>query len=328
MNRLPLSLAISYYDHVADLTGGRVEAEGIDLTCLLLPIEEIFFRFLTYREFDVSEISFAKYASLISQGDQSFTAIPVFPMRIARHSSIYIRRDAPVREPADLAGRRVGVPEWAQTAGVYCRGMLVHQYGLDLTSVDWVQAGVNQPGRAEKVCLKLPAGVKLVPRPDKSLSEMLVSGEIDAAITAHPPACFENGHPNVRRLFEDFVEIETRYVRETGIFPIMHTVAIRRQLQDENPWIAMNLLTAFEEAKRRSIKRALFVGSCFPIPWGYEHARRAQGLFGKDYWPYGIEANRTTLDAFLQYAFEQGICHKRLQIEELFCSQVQKRVRV
>jgi 4,5-dihydroxyphthalate decarboxylase len=328
VNRLPLSLAISYYDHVADLTGGRVEAEGIDLTCLLLPIEEIFFRFLTYREFDVSEISFAKYASLISQGDQSLTAIPVFPMRIARHSSIYIRRDASVREPADLAGRRVGVPEWAQTAGVYCRGMLVHQYGLDLMSIDWVQAGVNQPGRAEKVGLKLPAGVKLTSRPDKSLSEMLVSGEIDAAITAHPPACFENGHPNVRRLFEDFVEIETRYVRETGIFPIMHTVAIRRQLQDENPWIAMNLLAAFEEARRRSIERALFVGSCFPIPWGYEHARRAQDLFGKDYWPYGIEANRTTLDAFLQYAFEQGICHKRLQIEELFSSQVQKRVRV
>jgi 4,5-dihydroxyphthalate decarboxylase len=328
LNQLPLTLAISYYDHVADLAGGRVKVEGIDLTCLCLPIEEIFFRFLTYREFDVSEISLAKYASLISQGDPSLTAIPVFPMRIARHSSIYVHRDAPVRKPADLAGRRVGVPEWAQTAGVYCRGMLVHQYALDLASIDWVQAGVNQPGREEKVGLKLPAGVKLTPRPEKSLSEMLVSGEIEAAITAHPPACFENGHPSVRRLFEDFVEIETRYVRETGIFPIMHAVAIRRELQDENPWIAMNLLAAFEEAKRRSVERAMFVGSCFPIPWGYEHALRARDLFGKDYWPYGIEANRTTLDAFLQYAFEQGICHRRLQIEELFCSQVRKGARV
>lgn len=328
MNRLPLTLAISEYDHVADLANGRVEAEGIELTCLLLPIEEIFFRFLTYREFDVSEISFAKYASLISQGDQSLAAIPVFPMRIARHSSIYVRRDTPIREPADLAGRRVGIPEWAQTAGVHCRGMLVHQYGLDLTSIDWVQAGVNQAGRAEKVGLKLPVGIRLTPRPDKSLSEMLASGEIEAAITAHPPASFEHGHPDVRRLFEDFVDVEMRYVRETGIFPIMHTIVIRRELLDENPWIAMNLLTAFEEAKRRSVQRALFVGSCFPIPWGYEHARRAQDLFGNEYWPYGIEANRTSLDAFLQFAFEQGICHRRLEPEDLFTRHVQKRVRV
>jgi 4,5-dihydroxyphthalate decarboxylase len=328
VTRLPLTLAISEYDHVADLINGRLEVEGIDLTCLSLQIEEIFFRFLTYREFDVSEISFGKYASLISQGDESLTAIPVFPMRIARHSSIYVRRDGPVQKPSDLAGRRVGLPEWAQTAAVYSRGLLVHQYGLDLSSMEWIQAGVNQPGREEKVRLKLPAGIKLTPMPGKSLSEMLVSGEIDAALTAHPPACFQDGHPNIRRLFEDFMEVEKRYIQETGIFPIMHTVAIRKELVDQNPWIATNLLTAFEEAKRRSIDRALFVGSCFPIPWGYEHARRAQELLGKDYWPYGIEANRTTLNAFLQYAYEQGVCHRRLAIEELFPLQVQKRVRV
>ena len=328
MNKLPLTLAISEYDHVADLTNGRIEAEGIDLTCLTLQIEEIFFRFLTYREFDASEVSFAKYASLISQADTSLTSIPVFPMRIARHSSIYVRRDGPVKKPADLVGRRVGVPEWAQTAAVYSRGLLAHQYGLDLSSIHWVQAGVNQHGRKEKVGLKLPPGIKLTSMPDKSLSEMLVSGEIDAALTAHPPACFQDGHLNIRRLFEDFMEVEKQYIQETGIFPIMHTIAIRKELVDENPWIAMNLLTAFEEAKRRSIERALFVGSCFPIPWGYELARRAQELLGKDYWPYGIEANRTTLNAFLQYAHEQGVCHRRVEIEELFPKQVQIRVRV
>ena len=328
MTRLPLTLAISEYDHVADLVNGRVEVEGIDLTCLSLPIEEIFFRFLSYREFDVSEISFAKYASLISQGDESLTALPVFPMRIARHSSIYIRQDGPVQKPSDLTGRRVGLPEWAQTSAVYTRGFLVHQYGLDLSRIEWLQAGVNQPGRKEKVALKLPPGVKLTPRPETSLSEMLVSGEIDAAITAHPPDCFHDGHPNIRRLFEDFMEVEKRYVQETGIFPIMHSMAIRKELVNQNPWIAMNLLAAFEEAKRRSIDRALFVGSCFPIPWGYELARRAQELLGKDYWPYGIDANRTTLDAFLQYAFEQGVCHRRVAIDELFPAQVQKRVRV
>jgi 4,5-dihydroxyphthalate decarboxylase len=328
LRRVPLTLAISDYDHVADLTNGRVAAQGIDLNCLSLQIEEIHFRALTYREFDVSELSLAKYASLISQGDDSLTAIPVFPLRMARHSSIYVRRDGPVHKPADLAGRRVGLPEWAQTAAVYSRGFLVHQYGLDLAAIDWLQAGVNQPGRAEKVKLKLPGGVKLTPMPETSLSDMLVSGEIDAALTAHPPKCFQENHPNVRRLFENYVEVERRYVQETGIFPIMHIIAIKTELVSRDPWIAMNLFKAFEEAKNRSLERALFVGSRYPIPWSYEYARQAQELIGKDFWPYGAQANRTTLNAFLQYAHEQGVCHRLLQPEELFAPQVQERFRI
>jgi 4,5-dihydroxyphthalate decarboxylase len=329
VSRVPLTLAISHYDHVSDLVAGRINIEGIDLTPLVLQTEEIFFRTFTYRDFDISEVSLAKYASLISQGDQSLIAIPVFPSRVPRHSSIYVRRNGEVREPSDLAGRRVGIPEWAQTASVYSRGLLVHQYGVDLASIDWVQAGVDQPGRNEKVRLNLPSGVRLTPAPDKSLSEMLVAGEIDAALTAHPPACFEHRHPNITRLFEDFLDVEMRYVRETGIFPIMHTVAIRRELVERQPWIAMNMFKAFEEAKKRSVERMLFIGIAgVPIPWCYAHAQRAQELFGDDIWPYGIEANRRTLDAFLQYAHEQGVCHRRLRPEELFAPQVQRSVRV
>jgi 4,5-dihydroxyphthalate decarboxylase len=328
LSRLPLTLAISEYDHVADLVNGRVVPEGIDLTWLNLQIEETHFRAMAFREFDASELSFGKYSSLISQGDQSLTAIPVFPLRMPRHSSIYIRRDGPIQKPADLAGRRVGIPEWAQTASVYTRGLLVHQYGLDLAAIDWFQAGVNQAGRAEKVKLKLPPGVKLTAVPEKSLSAMLVSGEIDAAFTAHPPNCFLENHPNIRRLFENFVEVEKRYIRETGIYPIMHVIAMRKELVDRHPWIAMNLFTAFEEAKNRSLTRALFVGSRYPIPWTYEYAREAQQLIGKDFWPYGIDANRTTLNAFLQYAHEQGVCHRKLEPEELFTPLVQKRFRV
>jgi 4,5-dihydroxyphthalate decarboxylase len=328
LSRLSLTLAISDYDHVADLVNGRVAPQGVDLTCLSLQIEETHFRAMAFREFDLSELSLGKYASLISQGDGSLAAIPVFPLRMARHSSIYVRRDGPVQEPADLAGRRIGIPEWAQTASVYSRGFLVHQYGLDLAAIEWLQAGVNQPGRAEKVKLKLPAGVKVTPMPEKSLSDMLVSGEIDAALTAHPPNCFLQNHPNIRRLFENFVEVEKRYIQETGIFPIMHVIAVKKELLDRHPWIAMNLFTAFEEAKNRSLERALFVGSRYPIPWTYEYAREAQELIGKDFWPYGIEANRTTLNAFLQYANEQGVCHRLLRPEELFAPQVQKRFRV
>ncbi|GGF11399.1 4,5-dihydroxyphthalate decarboxylase [Aliidongia dinghuensis] len=329
MNEIPLTLAISRYDHVEDLTAGRVVPEGIRLTALSLPIEEIFFRFLKHREWDVSELSFAKYASLISQGDRSLTAIPVFPSRIFRHSSVYVRRDGPVQSPTDLAGKRIGIPEWAQTAAVYSRGFLKHQYGVDLKSIDWIQAGVNEPGRGEKVKLDLPEGIRLTPAPTKSLSQMLVEGEVDAVLTAHAPDCFEHGHPNVRRLFEDYMAVEADYYRTTGIFPIMHVVALKRDVVDTNPWVAMSLLKAFEEAKRRSVARALEVTAPrFPIPWCFEHARRAQDLFGEDHWPYGVDANRTTLEAFLKYAHEQGVCHRLLTPEDLFPSQVLSRFRI
>jgi 4,5-dihydroxyphthalate decarboxylase len=329
LSRLSLTLAISHYDHVADLLLGRVPVEGIDLTCLNLQVEEIFHRMFNYQDFDVAEVSMAKFSSLASQGDSPFVGIPVFPSRVPRHSSIYIRRNGPVKQPSDLKGKRVGVPEWAQTAAVYSRGLLAHQYGIDLTSIEWVQAGVDQSGRQEKVKLKLPPGIRYTPRPDKSLGGMLISGEIDAALSAHPPLSFDEGHPNIARLFEDYLGLEQQYVKETGILPIMHAVGIKRQIVEKNPWVAMNLFNAFEESKRRSLARVLSpTTSALPIPWGYELARRMQDIAGKELMPYGVEANRTTLDAFLQYAFEQGVCHRRLKPEDLFPPQVQKSFRV
>ena len=329
MSRLPLTLAITHYDHVTDLVNGRVPVEGVELTCLTLQIEEIFFRNLNFREFDVAEMSMAKYTSLMSQGDSPFAGIPVFPSRVPRHSSIYVRRDGSVKSPQDLVGRKVGIPEWAQTAAVYSRGLLMHQYKIDLASIQWIQAGVDQPGRVEKVNLKLPPGVKYSSAPDKSLNGMLVSGEIDAAFSAHPPSCYEERHPNIKRLFEDYLELEQRYVKETGIFPIMHVIAIKREIAERNPWVAMNLFKALEEAKRRSVARVLnCTSSVVPIPWGYELARRAKELVGDDLMPYGIDANRRTLEAFLQYAHEQGVTHRKLSPEALFPPQVQKSFKV
>lgn len=329
MSKLPLTLAISHYDHVTELVTGRVPVEGVELTALNLQIEEIFFRQFNYRDFDVSEVSMGKYCSLVSQGDAPLVAIPVFPSRVPRHSSIYVRRDGPVKTPQDLAGKRIGIPEWAQTASVYSRGFIQHQYGIDLRSIHWIQAGVDQPGRLEKVKLKLPDGIRYESRPDRSLGGMLISGEIDAALSAHPPLCFEQGHPNVGRLFEDYLDIEMKYVKETGIYPIMHTVAFRRELVEKHPWVAANLFKAFDEARRISVERALScTSSVLPLPWGYEFVKRMQAVVGKDLMPYGLDANRATLDAFLQYAFEQGVCHRRLQPEELFPPQVQKSFRV
>ena len=323
MNKLPLTAAMPDYDHVRDLVMGRVQVEGIDLTCLTLPVEEIFYRFIVYKEWEVSEISFAKYVSLTASGDESFYALPVFPSRVFRHSSLYVRKDGPIKDIKDLEGRRVGLPEWAQTAAVYSRGVLQYEYGIDLAAIKWVQAGVNQPGRIEKVDLQLPKGVEIDRRPDKSLNGMLVSGEVDAVLAARPPDAFLQGHPNIKRFFENYQEIEAAYYKKTGIFPIMHAVAVRRDVLNKNPWIARNLFNAFVEAKRRAIERA-FDGtvSLYPIPWADTRAQQGRDLLGKDYFPYGIEENRTTLEAFLRYAYEQGVCKRLLKVDELFPKQL------
>ena len=319
MSKLSLTMAIPDYDHTRDLVSGRVPVEGIDLTCLVYPVEEIFYRFIVYKEWEVSEISFAKYSALIAQGNTDFLALPVFPSRVFRHSSIYVRADGPIKKITDLKGRKVGIPEWAQTAAVYSRGFLQDQYGIDLASIHWVQAGVNQPGRIEKVDLKLPKGVEITRITDKSLNEMLLSGEIDAVLVARAPDAFVKGNPKIRRLFDDFIDVETDYYKKTGIFPIMHAVAVRRDVLEKNPWVARNLFTAFEEAKRRSIERVTEATvSLFPIPWYFEHARRGMELFGKDYFPYGIEPNRRTLEAFLKWAYEQGVCQRLVDVDEMF----------
>jgi 4,5-dihydroxyphthalate decarboxylase len=323
MNRLPLTAALPDYDHVRDLALGRVQAEGIALNWLTLPVEEIFYRFIVYKEWEVSEISLAKYVSLTAQGDESFYALPIFPSRVFRHSSLYVRKDGPIKAIKDLAGRRVGIPEWAQTAAVYSRGLLQHQYGIDLAAIEWVQAGVNQPGRVEKVDLQLPNGVKLTRRPETSLNQMLIAGEVDAVLAARPPDAFVKGDPAIRRFFENYQEVEAEYYKQTGIFPIMHAVAVRRDVLAKNPWVAGNLFKAFEEARRRGIARALDgTVSLFPIPWADEYAQRGLKLLGKDYFPYGIEPNRKTLEAFLGYAHEQGVCKRLLTVEELFPPQL------
>jgi 4,5-dihydroxyphthalate decarboxylase len=304
--KLPLTLAINPYDHARDL-----RAEGIDLTVLELPIEEIFFRFTKFREWDASEMSFGKTVSLMAQAAPEIMPIPVFPSRVFRHSAIYVGEKSPIRQPQDLEGRKVGIPEWAQTAGIYVRGLLQHEYGVDLARIQWYQAGVQQPGRVEKVKLHLPEGVRITAVPDKSLAGMLAGGELDAVISAR--------NPGGRRLFEDYVSVEERYFRKTGIYPIMHVVVLRRDSYERDRWVAMNLLKAFEAAKRESMQRLVEIGlSHVPMPWLAEHARRWRELAGEDFWPYGLEPNRPTLEAFVQYSHEQGITERRLKVEELF----------
>jgi 4,5-dihydroxyphthalate decarboxylase len=329
MAKVPLTLAIGEYDHVRDLFDGTVPVAGVDLNVLRLPVEEMFYRFLLQGEFDVSEVSFAKIVALAAQDDRQFVPLPVFPSRVFRHSSIYVHSDGGIRRPEDLAGKRVGVPEWAQTAAIYSRGLLAHEYGVDLGSIHWHQGGVNEPGRHEKVALELPAGFRLTVVADRSLSDMLLGGELEAVLSARPPAPIAAGDPRVRRLFADYRDVEVAYARKTGIFPIMHVVAIRREIYERDRWLAMNLFKAFDQAKVRSLARAAdLTASFFPLPWLPDELRRARELFGSDPWPYGIGANRTTLDAFLRYAFEQGVCRRQLTAETLFPAELQSTFRI
>lgn len=288
---------------------------------LRLPIEEMFYRATINREFDISEMSFAKVVGLHASGDRGLVPLPVFPSRVFRHSSIYVPSGSLLSRLEELAGKRIGVPEWAQTAAVYSRGMLAHDHGVDLRSIRWFQAGVNQPGRKEKIQLALPAGIELTVVADRSLSQMLVNGELDAVLSARPPQAFVAGH--ARRLLADYRQAEQDYARRTGIFPIMHVVAIRRDVYEAQRWIAMNLYKAFDEAKQRSIARARDVtASYFPLPWTPDLIEKSSDWLGVDPWPYGVDANRTTLEAFATYAFEQGVCARKVDLDELFAREV------
>lgn len=329
MPDIHLSMAASGYDHFRDILSGRVRPEGIELTTMELPVEDIFFRMFSFAEWEISEFSLAKYVSLIGAGTAPFCAIPVFPSRIFRQSAFYVSVDGRVRGSENLAGRRIGVPEWVQTAGVYARGFLQHQCGVRLRDVHWVQAGVNQAGRTEKVTASLPEGIQIEQVKDRSLNEMLLSGDLDAIISAREPDAFMAGDPRIVRLWPDSRAVEERYYKDTGVFPIMHLMVIKNEVLAQHPWVATNLLRAFEEAKANSLRRlASVVHSSIPVPWfhqAYDHARQ---VFGEDFWPYGVEPNRVTLDTFLQFCHEQGVVTRKLSAEELFPAEVGKAYRV
>ena len=318
-----LTLAVCDYEHVREIAQGIVRADGITLTPLIFPsIEEITFRFTKSLEWDVSELSFGKYISLTSQGSAPMVAIPVFPSRVHRHSAIYVRESAGIKNAKDLEGRAVGIPEWAQTAGIYARGILAEEYGVDLAKITWLQAGVNEPGRAEKVELQLPPGISYKACPDTSLSAMLATGAVDAVISARAPKGFAPGG-GVARLFPDYRAEEERFFRKTGIFPIMHLITVRRAVLERHPWVGMNLLKMFDEAKRRcSHLLRDFTCARIPLPWAAAVVDEITEKFGPDPYPYGIEASRPTLEAFCRYAHDQGVTHRRMSIEDLFPPEV------
>ena len=323
MSKIPLSLAACNYDHFRDLFTGSVEAEGIDLVPMIFDEpHHIFHRASNFTDFDIHEMSFGRYISLVSQRQNKMTALPVFPSRVARQSAFYVRSDTKIRAPEDLEGKRIGIPEWTQTATIYARGWLSETLGLDLRTIEWFQTGVDEPGRSEPSNPNIPDGVNITAVSDSSLSEMIMNGNIDCALTALPPKPFRDGNDSIRRLIVNSREVEESYYKETGIFPIMHLICVKNDILEKHPWVAMNLYDAFEEGKNHSIRRALKGShSIYPVPWGFASAEEMFDLFDGDIWPYGLEPNRATLEAFLRFGYSQGVAHREMRPEELFAPQ-------
>ncbi|HXQ25281.1 MAG TPA: hypothetical protein VN822_02630 [Candidatus Acidoferrales bacterium] len=320
MGKLPLSLACSNYDRTRAILEGRVPVDGIELTCLSLPIEEIFFRMLRHREFHVAEMSLSSYVVSLFAENPRFIAIPVFPSRFFRHSCIFINRDSGIREPKDLIGKRVGTPEYQMTAGVWIRGILGDEYKVPVASVTYFRGGEEEPGRPEKLRLSLPPAIRLetIP-PKKTLSAMLEAGEIDALYTARMPSTFVHGSGKVRRLFEDYQKVEREYFSRTAIFPIMHVIAIRRDVYEKSPWVAQSLHKAFTRAQRLAYDELYETGALnFMLPWLVRHVEETRALMGEDFWPYGLERNVKTLEILLRYSFEQGLSKRQLKPAEIF----------
>jgi 4,5-dihydroxyphthalate decarboxylase len=320
MSKLRLSMACWNYDRTRALLEDRVPIDGIDLNYINIPVEETFFRMIRHREFDIAEMSLSSYTLSLFRDPQPFVAIPVFPSRSFRHSCIFINRNSGITEPKDLIGKRVGNPEYQLTACVWIRGILSDEYKIPVSSVTYFRGGEETPGRTEKQTVSLPPEIRLENiAQDKTLSNMLDAGEIDAIYSPRTPSCIARKSPNVRLLFEDYETMEREYYQRTRIFPIMHTVVIRREVYEKNPWVAQSLYKAFVLAQREVYEDLYETAALkFMLPWLIRHAEDTRKLMGENFWPYGLEPNVHALSTFLRYSHEQGLAKRLLTPQELF----------
>jgi len=318
-----LSLACGDYDRTRPLIDGTVKPLGVELTCLPMPVEEIFFRMARFREFDAAEMSLGSY--LVSLAQAPFVALPVFPSRSFRHGGIYLPAASDIHAPADLAGKTIGVAEYQLTANVWIRGILQDHYGLPVTAVRYRTGGLHEPGRPEKLAITLPSDVDIAPiGPSDTLSEMLAEGRIDALYTPRTPRSFTDGR--ARRLFADFKAEEVSYWEATGIFPIMHVVVIRTEVYERDRWIARSLFDAFEKARRIAYHGMGETAALrYMLPWLAADLEHAQRTLGPDYWTYGLPGNDKALDTLIRYAHEQGLIPEAYPAERLFAPETLER---
>jgi len=281
---------------------------------------EAFVRAYRSQDFDITELSASSHILTTARGDAPYIAVPAFVSRVFRHSSFYIRTDRGIRSAKDLRGKTVGVTEYQMTAGLWARGLLSDDFGVGAHEISWRRGGMDQPGGAERTPIKLGADIDLQSIGDgKTLSGMLVDGELDAIISAHAPAPFRQRSPNIGRLWPDFRAAEEDYFRRTGLFPIMHLIGIRRSLVEQHPWLGPSVLKAFSRAKQIALEEIEDVGiSRASLPWLPSDVARAKEVMGADIWPYGYAANKNAIDCMLRWSVEQGLSHRTVKPEELF----------
>ncbi len=320
MANLKLTLACWDYDRTRPLIDGVVKPEGIDLEVKVLRPRQMFPRMLEDKEFHASELSLASYASLLGRGECPFFAIPVAVSKFFRHSCIYVHKDAGIRTPQDLKGKRVGTTQYSSTAVTYMRGMLKDEYGIEAHDMHWYMGGLTAPTERPLIPLELPPEVKLEFLPDgETLERMMVEGRLDALLSIYIPTLLRDGWPNIGRLFEDFKATEIAYYRKTRIFPIMHTIALRDDVMRDHPWAARSLYEAFCKARDIAVEGLWDTDALrLALPFLMDHVEENWRVFGKDFWAYGLDANRPALEAVGRYVYEQNFSPRVVTADEIW----------
>lgn len=320
MSKLTVSLAVAPYDRTRALFDGRVAVDGCDIVASALEPEEMFFRAYRYGDFDITELSLSTHLLTTARGDAPFVGVPAFLSRSFRHASIFIRSDRGIKSPADLKGKTIGLPEYQQTANVWVRGMLKDEYGVEASDIHWRGGGMEEPGRAERTPITLPPSIELQRIPaDRTLSQMLEAGELDAVMGPRPPSCFGRAGVPVVRLFPEYRQAEEAYFRKARMFPIMHIVGIRKALHEQHPWLAANVYKAFLKAKELAVHDLQHAGRLsVTLPWVVAEYQATRQLMGDDYWSYGVAANAREFEALGRYAVDQGLAKKPVTPADLF----------
>ena len=320
MSGLPMTFACGLYDRMLALYTGEIQPDGIDLNFLVMDNpREIFDRMSNRLEFDACEMSSSELISRYAANKLPFVAIPVFASRVFRHGFITVNRNH-VKKPKDLEGKRVGVPLYTQTAALFVRGLMQHDLGIDLSTIEWVEGSVNEPGSyGNPSVMPLLKKTNLKPnKSGKSLSDLLAAGEIQGLIGSNMPNSLKTS-PDVVRLIPDYRAQEKDYYKRTKIFPIMHTVVIRRDVHEKHPFVATALYHALNQAKDVALKKMKYRGTLrYMLPWMTAELDEIDQVFGGDPWPYGVEANRPTLNALVRYLEEQGVVAKAPRVDDLF----------
>jgi len=318
MSKLKLSVAVGPYDRTRALIDGSVQIDGVDPVCMTLSPEEIFFRALRHAEFDICELSLSSFTLKTAQGGGPYVGVPAFVSRMFRHTAIYVRTDR-IKKPEDLKGKRVGLPEYQLTANVWARAILQDDYGVKPSDIHWIRGGIEHAGRPEKIAVNLPKDVRLDNAPEgKTISAMLAEGSIDGFIAPRPPA-LPKGTPNVGWLFPDPVAAAKDYFKRTGVFPIMHLVGVRRSLADAHPWLPGAVFKAFNGSKAKALDLLSDTSATkVTLPFVEERLTEARATMGEDFWSYGVEENRKTLENFLKHHHSQGLSSRLVTPEELF----------